>query len=104
MRSIKKNDAVVVITGKDKGKQGSVIELLLKKGKVKVKDVAILTCHKKARKADDVSGIVKKEGWIDLSNVMLVCSACKKPSRVGFDQVTDGGKKVRMCQRCKEII
>lgn len=104
MRTIRKNDQVVVIIGKDKGKQGSVIEVLPKEGKVKVKDVAILTCHKKARKQGDISGIVKNEGSINLSNVMLVCSACKKPSRVSFAATPDGGKKVRMCKRCKEII
>ena len=61
MRNVKKDDTVHVLSGKYRGKQGPIIEILPKKGKVKVKDVAILTCHKKARKQNDVAGIIKKE-------------------------------------------
>jgi len=103
MRNVKKDDTVHVLSGKYRGKQGPIIEILPKKGKVKVKDVAILTCHKKARKQNDVAGIIKKEGWIDISNVMLVCSSCHKPSKVGFEEVQQG-KKTRVCKRCRQII
>lgn len=103
MMNVKKNDAVIVLAGKDKGKKGSILEILPTKGKVKVKDVAVLTMHKKQRRQGELAGIVKQEGWIDISKVMLICSSCKKPSRVGFTQSPEN-KKVRMCRRCKEII
>jgi large subunit ribosomal protein L24 len=70
--SIKKNDTVVVITGKDKGKKGIVIEVLHKKGKVMVKGVAVHTKHAKARKQGETSSIKKQEGYIDVSNVKVV--------------------------------
>lgn len=101
IKNIKKDDIVLVLTGKDKGKQGPVIEILSKKGKVKVKDVAVVTRHKKARKQGEASGIIKQESFINISNVMLVCSGCKKPSRVGFTLLKTG-KKTRACKRCKK--
>lgn len=101
IKNIKKDDIVAVLTGKDKGAQGPVIEILPCKGKVKVKDVAIITRHKKARKQGDTPAIVKKESFIDISNVMLVCSSCKKPGRVGFVSTKDG-RKERICKRCNK--
>ncbi len=98
---IRKDDMVMVLSGKDKGKQGSVIAILPKKGKVIVKDVAVMTKHVKARKAGEIAGIRKEEGFIDLSNVMPVCSSCKKACRVN-SKTLDSGKKVRMCNRCEE--
>jgi len=69
---IKKGDMVYVLTGKDRGKKGSVIAILPKKGKVMVKDVALVTRHVKARKQGETSGIKKEERFIDISNVMPV--------------------------------
>lgn len=97
---VKKNDMVVVLAGKDKGKQGSVIAILPKKGKVMVKDVAVMTKHVKARKTGELSGIRKEENFIDISNVMPVCSSCKKPCRVASIGVD--GKRMRVCNHCKE--
>lgn len=102
MNRVKKNDTVMVINGKDKGKQGEVLGLSFKKNKVLVKGVGIVTRHQKARKQGDVAGIKKQESFINLSNVMPVCTACKKPSRVGVTTV-EGGKRARTCSRCKEI-
>lgn len=99
---IKKNSTVVVISGKDKGKQGPVIEILLKKNKIKVKDVAIATRHVKARKQGEVSGIVKSEAFIDLSKVMPVCGSCKKATVPRMKLVDN--KKMLACKRCNEII
>ncbi len=99
---VKKNDTVVVLSGKDKGKQGQVIVILPKKGKVMVKGVAIVTRHAKARRAGEVAGIRKEESFIDLSCVMPLCSACKKPSRVNSKKL-ENGKRTRTCNRCKEI-
>ena len=100
---VKKNDNVIVLTGKDKGKKGVIIDILPKKGKVMVKGVAITTKHYKARKQGETSGIKKEESFIDISGVMPICSACKKPSRINV-KVLEGNKKVRICNRCKEII
>lgn len=71
MAHVKKNDMVIVITGKDKGKKGQVLEVLPKKGLVKVNGVALMTHHMKARKAGDVPGIKQIEGYINISNVKL---------------------------------
>lgn len=103
LSNIKKNDNVFVTTGKDKGKQGSVIEVFPKKGKVRIKGVAIITKHVKPRKQGEAGGIVKTESLIDLSNVMLVCTSCNKPTRVGA-KVTESNDKVRICRRCKQTI
>jgi large subunit ribosomal protein L24 len=100
---IKKNDTVVVLSGKDKNKQGTVIEILPKKGKVMVKGVALITKHYKARKQGEVSGIKKQEAYVGLSQVMPVCSACKKACRV-VTQSLDNGSRVRACNRCKNIL
>jgi large subunit ribosomal protein L24 len=99
---IKKNDLVRVITGKDKNKEGSVIQVLPKKGKVLVKDVAVITRHVKPRKTGEPGGIRKEESYIRLSKVMPVCTACKKAARVSSKQL-ESGKRARMCSRCKEI-
>ncbi len=99
---IKKNDLVRVITGKDKNKEGSVIQVLPKKKKVLVKGVAMVTRHVKPRKAGEQGGIRKEESYILLSKVMPVCTACKKASRVNTKQL-ESGKNARMCNRCKEI-
>jgi large subunit ribosomal protein L24 len=100
---IRKNDTVAVLTGKDKNKQGVVLEILSDKNKVLVKNIAIITRHAKARKQGDVSEIKKQESYIDLSNVMLVCNTCRKPSRVN-SKLLDTGKRTRVCNRCEQII
>ena len=99
---VKKNDSVLVVAGKDRGKQGTVIEVLPKKGKVMVKGVAIVTRHAKARKQGEVAGIKKKETAIDVSNVMPICGSCKKPCRIGSKKL-ENGRSARTCVRCKEV-
>lgn len=99
---IKKDDTVFVISGRDKGKSGTVIDTKHKKKKILVKDVGIVTCHVKPKKQGDVGGIKKKESFICVSKVMPVCSACKKPARVNTKEL-DTGKRVRVCNRCNEI-
>jgi len=99
---VRKNDSVVVLSGKDKGKKGSVLAIAPKIGKVLVSDVAIITRHAKAKKQGDVSGIRKEESYIDITRVMPVCTSCNKPCRVGSKALEDG-KRVRVCVRCKEI-
>ena len=97
---IKRNDIVQVISGKDKGKKGPVIKTLSKKNKVLIKDVAMVTRHVKPR-GNEKGGIKKEEGYINISNVMPVCTSCNKPTRVG-SQLVDNKRK-RMCKRCKEV-
>jgi large subunit ribosomal protein L24 len=98
---IRKNDLVFVLCGKDKGKQGRVINVDKKNERVLVKDVAVVTRHVKAKKQGQQSGIVKEESYLPLCKVMPVCSSCKKFCRVGV-KVLDDGKKARICHRCKE--
>lgn len=102
MMRIKKNDTVLVLTGRDRGKRGTVIEVVSDKGLVKVAGIAIVTKHYKARKQGETSGIKKQEGYINASNVMLI-SSDKKPCRVNF-KILEDGKKVRVCNRTKEIV
>lgn len=102
MMRIKKDNTVMVINGKDNGKQGSVIEILAKKNKIKVKGVAIVTRHVKARKQGEVPGIVKSESFIDMSKVMPVCNSCKKPTMPKIKVVES--KKMQVCKRCDEVI
>lgn len=103
MMRVKKNDKVVVISGKDKGKVSDVIAILPKAGKIKVKDVAVQTLHMKARKQGDTARISKEEAYIPLSKVMPVCSSCNKPCRVGAVELKDG-KKARVCRKCNEVM
>lgn len=99
---IKKNDIVHVVSGKNRGKEGAVIAILPKKGKVMVKGIAVATHHVKPRRAGEPGGIRKEESFIDISQVMPVCSSCKKPSRVNVKHL-DAEKSTRVCNRCKEI-
>jgi large subunit ribosomal protein L24 len=103
MIRIKKNDLVHVISGKDTGKRGEVIEILPKKGRVKIKGVALQTRHVKASKAGGVAGIKIEEGFIDLSNIMPVCGVTGKPCRVKA-KVVDNGKKTRVSNRSGEML
>ena len=95
---IKKNDTVVVITGKDAKKTGKVLAVMPKSNKVVVEGVNIQSKSRKARSAQETSEIVKKEGPIDASNVLVICAACGKATRVGHAVIE--GKKVRACKKC----
>ena len=100
--NIKKNDTVVVLSGASKGKKGKVMTAMPKENKVIVEGVSIATCHVKARKQNDVSGIIKRESPLRADTVQLSCPNCKKGVRVGFRM--EGDKKVRYCKKCgKEI-
>ena len=101
MARIKKNDTVIVTTGKDKGKKGTVADVLPKKGKVLVQGVNIVIRHAKARKQGETAGIRHEERPFDISNVMPICSSCKKPCRVRT-KLSEDGKKARICCRCNE--
>src|SRR5258708_7708085 len=101
MFRVKKNDRVKVLSGRDKGKEGTVIRLEPTKGKVLVQGVAIVTRHVKARKQGQVSAIKQEEQMIALAKVMPICTSCKKACRVNI-KALENGKRARMCNRCKE--
>ena len=102
--NVKLNDNVLVIVGRsqkdggDRGKQGKVIAVSPKNGTVTVEGINIHTKAKKARKANETSELVKVEGPIDVSNVMVVCPVCGKAVRIKHNVVD--GKKVRVCGKC----
>ncbi len=100
---IRSNDQVVVIGGKDKGKRGKVHRVLLDKGKVLVEGVNIVKRHMKPRGIARQAGIVEKEAPITVSKVMLVCSKCNRPTRVGH-AFLESGAKVRICRACGEAL
>ena len=96
--NVKKNDTVVVLSGKDKGKQGKVLSVNPEAGKVVVEGVSVATRHQKARRQGEEGGIVKKETPIYACKVMPVCPKCNKATRVAH-KIVDG-KKVRVCKHC----
>lgn len=100
---IRKNDTVMVITGKDKGKKGNVIAILPKKDILLIDGIAVRKCHVKARKQGEASSIKNRESYISVSKVMPVCPSCKKACRVSV-KALDTGKKARVCSECKQII
>ena len=100
--NIKKDDTVIVISGKDKGKKGKVIKAMPKENKVIVEGVAMVKKHQKPRGQGMPGGIVDKEAAISASKVMIVCPKCGKPTKVGHKFVEGEGKasrrKVRVCK------
>ena len=96
--NVKKNDTVVVLSGKDKGKQGKVLSVNPEAGKVVVEGVSVATRHQKARRQGEEGGIVKKETPIYACKVMTVCPKCNKATRVAHK--IEGGKKTRVCKHC----
>lgn len=101
--SIKKNDTVLVVTGKEKGKKGRVISVDPTRNKILIERINIIKRHMKPSKKYAQGGIIEKEAPLNISNVMLVCSKCGKPTRIGNTILSDG-KKVRTCKKCKEVI
>ena len=98
---VKRGDKVVVIAGKDKGKEGNVIAAFPEQNKVIVEGVAVAKKHQKARMQGQASAIIDKEMPIDASNVRRVCPKCGKPARVGV-KVFDDGSKAKYCKKCGE--
>jgi large subunit ribosomal protein L24 len=95
---IKRNDVVHVITGKDAGKEGRVLRIFPKTGRVLVEHVSLVKKHVHPNQNKNIKGgIAEQESPVSLSNVMLVCKQCG-PTRVGHD--TRGDKKVRVCKKC----
>ena len=96
--NIKKNDTVIVLSGKDKGVKGKVLVAMPSENKVIVEKVNVATCHTKPRRQGEQGGIVKAEGAMYASKVMPICPKCGKAVRVGH--VEKDGKMVRVCKKC----
>ena len=96
--NVKKGDTVVVLSGKDKGKQGKVLGTVPGSLKVVVEGINMVTCHIKPRRQGEEGGIVKREAAIYASKVQVVCPKCGKNTRVGYE--LKDGKKVRTCKKC----
>ena len=100
---VKTGDTVVVLSGKDKGKQGTVLAVSPKEGKVIVEKVNMVKKHVKPRRMGEPGGIIEAEGAMYACKVQLVCPRCKKPTRVGHKLFEDG-TKARICVKCGEEI
>ena len=100
---IRKNDTVLVITGKDRGKKGKVRFAYPRDERLLVEGINFIKRHSRARGAVKQAGIIEREAPIHVSNVMLVCNKCNHPARIGF-RFLEGSKKVRVCRSCREVI
>ena len=100
---IKKDDTVVVITGRDKGKKGKVRFAYPKNNRLLVEGVNFVKRHARATGQVRQAGIIEREEHIHASDVMLVCSKCNQPVKVGYRYLADS-KKVRFCRSCNEVI
>jgi large subunit ribosomal protein L24 len=103
MMNIRKNDEVLVIRGDDQGKKGKVHRCIPRENRILVEGVNMGKRHMKPRANIKQAGIIEREAPIHLSKVMLICSKCHKPTRVGF-RVLDNKSKVRVCKECGEVI
>ena len=99
---IKKNDLVMVITGREKGKSGRVLRVLPEKEKVLVEKINFVKRHSRPHGQQRQGGILEKEAPLHLSNVMLLCEKCNKPVRIGH-RIVEGSKKARYCRKCGEV-
>jgi large subunit ribosomal protein L24 len=101
---IRKNDNVVVTTGKDRGKRGRVVRVVAEKNRVVVEGVNIIKRHTRANPQKNVKGgVVEREAPLHASNVQLVCPECGQPTRIGRKILGDG-RKVRVCRKCEGVV
>ena len=100
---VRRNDKVVVVSGKDKGKIGEVISVQPKTGKILVKDINVVTKHQKPSKQNMQGGMVQQEAPIYSSKVMLYCDKCSKATRIS-KKILEDGSKVRVCKHCGETL
>jgi large subunit ribosomal protein L24 len=102
-RHVKKDDFVKVIAGKDRGKQGKVLTIFPKEGRITVERVNMIKRHTRPTQKVQQGGIIEREGKIHISNVLLVCTKCDRGVRIGHKYLEDG-KKVRVCRHCGEVL
>lgn len=104
MMTVRHNDMVKVLTGKDRGKTGKVLRVFPEKNRALVEGINFIKRHARQTKQDQKGGIIQKESPVQISNLMLVCKHCNKPTRVGIKIMGDGSSKARVCKKCKEIL
>jgi large subunit ribosomal protein L24 len=100
---IRKNDTVMVIAGRDRGKTGKVLRVLPLRGRVIVERLNMVKRHTKPRGAASPGGIVEREAPLEISNVMVLCDRCNAPVRIGIKFAADGSKS-RVCRRCGDAL
>lgn len=101
--SPKKNDLVMVIAGKEKGKSGRILRVFPRKNRVLVEKINFIKRHTRPSGQQRQGGIVEREAPIHVSNVMVVCERCNRPIRVGR-KILDDGKRTRVCRKCGEVL
>ena len=97
---IKKQDMVLITTGKDKGKKGKVLQVFPKQNKLIIEGINLKKKHRRPKKSGEKGQIVVLPGTVDISNLKLICSKCAKPARTGYQ--IDGKKKKRICKKCQQ--
>lgn len=100
---IRKNDSVMVIAGKERGKTGKILRVLPDKGAVIIERINLIKRHSRPRGPQQPGGIVEKEAPIEASNLMIMCDKCNAPVRIGRKILADG-EKIRVCRRCGEAL
>ena len=100
---IRKNDSVMVISGKERGKTGKVLRVNPKEDAVIIERINVVKRHTKPRGPQQAGGIVEKEASIPASNIMIMCDKCNAPVRIGHKVLADGNK-IRVCRRCAEAL
>ncbi|MFH1782320.1 MAG: 50S ribosomal protein L24 [Candidatus Omnitrophota bacterium] len=103
MSRIRRDDVVMLLAGKDKGKTGKIIKIFTDKKRALVQGVNFVKKHTRRTKEDQQGGVIDKESSIHISNLMVMCQKCNKPTRVSFSTLSDG-TKTRICKKCKELI
>jgi large subunit ribosomal protein L24 len=101
--NIRKNDTVLVIAGKDRGKKGKIRFVFPKKKRIIVEGINFIKRHARPTGQARQAGIIEREESINISNVMILCEKCHNPVRVGYKTLEDG-KRVRYCKSCQEVI
>jgi large subunit ribosomal protein L24 len=101
IRRLRKDDTVIVIAGRERGKTGKVLRVLPEKNRVLIERVNLVKRHVKPRGVQQPGGIQEKEASIHTSNVLPICGRCNKPTRVGHRRLADGEAQ-RICKRCGE--
>jgi len=101
--SLKKNDLVMVIAGREKGKSGRILRVFPQKNRALIEKINFIKRHTRPGGQTRQGGIVEKEAPIHVSNVMVICEKCNLPIRVG-KKILDDGRKVRICRKCGELL
>jgi len=100
---IKKSDKVKIMIGKDRGKEGKVLQVFPEEKKIVIEGLNLVVKHMRPRRSGEKGQRIQFPAALSASKVLLICSKCNKPTRVGH-KILESGKKVRICRKCKEVI